>query len=102
MTVSMDPENYEKEALFRISGGFSEASVLEVGCGDGRLTWLIANQARRVVGIDPNEEKIARARQNTPTEIASLITFHAESLEDFAAGLPQGEKFDRALLSWSL
>ena len=102
MTVRNDPENHEDEALFRISGGFAEASVLEIGCGDGRLTWLIASQARRVVGIDPSEEKIARARQNTPTEIASPITFHAQSLEDYAASLPASERFDRALLSWSL
>jgi len=102
MTVRNDPENHEDEALFRISGGFAEASVLEVGCGDGRLTWLIASQARRVVGIDPSEEKIARARQSMPLELEPRIQFYTQSLEDYAASLPASERFDRALLSWSL
>jgi 2-polyprenyl-3-methyl-5-hydroxy-6-metoxy-1,4-benzoquinol methylase len=102
MAAIMDPENFEGEALSHFSGGFAEASVLEVGCGNGRLTWVIADQARRVVGIDPSEEKIARARENIPTEMASRVTFRGEGLEDYAAGLPEGEQFDRALLSWSL
>lgn len=102
MTARMDPENRESEALFRVSGGFLDASVLEVGCGDGRLTWQIAPQASRVVGIDPNEERIARARQDTPANLVSRVQFHAQSLEDYVASIPSSERFDRALLSWSL
>lgn len=102
MAARMDPENRESEALFRTSGGFAGTSVLEIGCGNGRLTWLIAPQARRVVGIDPSEEKIALARQGTPENLASRVQFHAQSLEDYAASLPSSEHFDRAFLSWSL
>jgi 2-polyprenyl-3-methyl-5-hydroxy-6-metoxy-1,4-benzoquinol methylase len=100
--ITMDPENRESEALFRLSGGFADASVLEIGCGDGRLTWQIAPQARRVVGIDPKEERIARARQDTPSNLESRVLFTAQSLEDYAASIPSSERFDRALLSWSL
>jgi SAM-dependent methyltransferase len=36
--------------------------VLDIGCGVGRLTRVIAGRARRVYGIDVSEEMIARAR----------------------------------------
>ena len=102
MTIQLDPDGHEIEALFRLSGSFEGKSVLEVGCGDGRLTWRFAAQAGHVTGIDPSEEKIARARQNIPAGLASRLSFRAQSLEDFIAGHPEPGLFDRALLSWSL
>ena len=102
MAVSMDPEGREVEALFPISGEFTEKSVLEIGCGYGRLTWLIADRAGHVVGIDPNEEKIARAQQNTPASLLPRVEFHAVGLEDYEILHPPGKRFDRAVLSWSL
>jgi 2-polyprenyl-3-methyl-5-hydroxy-6-metoxy-1,4-benzoquinol methylase len=102
MTITSDPENHEFEALSRFSGGFKNQSVLEVGCGNGRLTWGIAAQARQVTGVDPGEEKIARARENTPADLADRIQFHAQTLEAFAGSRSSGERFDLALLSWSL
>jgi ubiquinone/menaquinone biosynthesis C-methylase UbiE len=102
MTIRLDPDEHEIEALFRLSGGFEGKSVLEVGCGDGRLTWRFADQAGHVTGIDPSAEKIARARQNIPAGLAPRLSFYAQSLEDFIGGQPAAGPFDRALLSWSL
>ena len=102
MAIRMDPENREGEALLRVSGGFADASVLEIGCGDGRLTWQIAPQARRLVGIDPSKEKIAKAWQAIPNKLKSQVHFHAQSLEVYAASIPSSERFDCAVLSWSL
>lgn len=39
-------------------------SVLDMGCGLGRLTATLANGTREVVGVDLSPEMIARARQN--------------------------------------
>jgi 2-polyprenyl-6-hydroxyphenyl methylase/3-demethylubiquinone-9 3-methyltransferase len=39
-----------------------EDSVLELGCGYGRVTWEIAVVAKRVVGIDTAAESIVLAR----------------------------------------
>ncbi len=41
-----------------------EGRVLDIGCGEGQLARaLAANKARQVVGIDPHEASIERARQ---------------------------------------
>lgn len=77
---------------------FSGARVLEVGCGDGRLTWLYARQAKSVLGIDPDEEQIAAARGETPPELADRVQFEAGEVED----LSRTATFDVAFLSWSL
>ncbi|WP_026917378.1 class I SAM-dependent methyltransferase [Gordonia shandongensis] len=43
----------------------SRGLVLDVGCGDGRLLERLSTVADRVVGIDPDETAIARARGRT-------------------------------------
>ena len=77
---------------------FSGASVLEVGCGDGRLTWLYAPRAASVCGLDPDEEQIALARSATPPELADRVQFEVGEAED----LSRTAVFDVAFLSWSL
>jgi hypothetical protein len=37
MTINVDPENSETRAVFNLAD-FNGQSVLEIGCGDGRLT----------------------------------------------------------------
>jgi 2-polyprenyl-3-methyl-5-hydroxy-6-metoxy-1,4-benzoquinol methylase len=85
----------------RVLGGtadFSGARVLEVGCGDGRLTWLYAPRAASVLGLDPDEEQIALAQSSTPTNLADRVRFEVGEAED----LSQTAIFDVAFLSWSL
>jgi 2-polyprenyl-3-methyl-5-hydroxy-6-metoxy-1,4-benzoquinol methylase len=72
--------------------------VLEVGCGNGRLTWLYAPRARSVLGIDPDEEQIALARADMPPELADRVQFEVGEAED----LSRTAVFDVAFLSWSL
>ena len=104
-TIQLDPERNEIQALFAIAGDFKGKRVLEIGCGDGRLTWRYAEQAAHVVGIDPGTEAIASAQENTPLSLSSQIEFHALGLEEFAEYWithPGAGRFDLALLSWSL
>ncbi len=71
--------------------------VLEIGVGEGRLTWRYAAQTRRVTGIEPDGERIADALQERPPELpVDLVLSRAEALP-----FPR-ETFDRAVLSWSL
>jgi SAM-dependent methyltransferase len=42
-------------------------TVVDIGCGVGRLTRAIARRADRVVGIDVSEEMLARAKELNPT-----------------------------------
>ena len=51
MAIRGDVAGIEKQYLLDmlpLEGG----RVLEIGCGDGRLTWQYAELADRVVGID--------------------------------------------------
>jgi 2-polyprenyl-3-methyl-5-hydroxy-6-metoxy-1,4-benzoquinol methylase len=79
-------------------GDFDNKRVLEIGCGDGRLTWLYAAQAQSVLGIDPEEEEIAAARSATPPELAERVRFEVGTAED----LSKTAAFEVAFLSWSL
>ena len=99
MSVRTDPEGNETEALFALVdlGG---AEVLEIGCGDGRLTWRYAERAAHVTAIEPFGGSIARAKERL-REAHLPVEFRQANLEDFAADT-DADVFDIALLSWSL
>ena len=92
-----DPEGAEAGVLGQ-TADFTGARVLEVGCGDGRLTWLYAPRAESVLGVDPDEDQIALARSATPPELADRVQFEVGEAED----LSKTAVFDVAFLSWSL
>jgi ubiquinone/menaquinone biosynthesis C-methylase UbiE len=98
MPVRIDPEDTETAALHDYAD-FNGKRVLEIGCGDGRLTWRYADRATHVVAIDPNADDIEIAIEECPAELRDKIEFRAARLEEL--DLP-AEKFDLALLSWSL
>lgn len=100
MTIRTDPENNETRALFDMVD-FNGQHVLEIGCGDGRLTWLYAGKAAQVIAIEPFAESIGRARENLPRELQSRVTFQHVAFGDFAAN-SEPSAFDTAILSWSL
>jgi len=100
MAITPDPENNETRALLDMVD-FSGKQVLEIGCGDGRLTWRYAEKAAHVTAIEPNAEQIALARENIPPQLQGRIDFHADGLEDFAANSAPSV-FDLVILSYSL
>jgi len=100
MTIRIDPENNEARALSAMAN-FSGQHVLEIGCGDGRVTWLYADKAAHVTGIDPSATLIALAKQNVQVRLQGRLEFLDSTLEDFAAGSP-ASAFDIVILSWSL
>lgn len=100
MTIRIDPENNEPRALFNLVD-FNGRRVLEIGCGDGRLTWRYAHKATHVIAIDTFEESIRQAKENTPNDLKSRVEFRHIGFEDFAAA-SKSSTFDIAVLSWSL
>ena len=98
MSIRQDPENSELNTLNDFVGSFSGKRVLEIGCGNGRLTFQYAPQAALVHAIDPSEKKIADARQNIPPELHGRITFQNVGIENY---FPP-KKYDVALMAWSL
>ena len=97
MAHRYDPVDQELEALTRLAGGFAGKRVLEVGCGNGRITRKYAAQAAHVDAIDPNESKIERALE-LASENEAHVHYHALALEAF----PAAEPYDLVILAWSL
>jgi ubiquinone/menaquinone biosynthesis C-methylase UbiE len=73
--------------------------VLEVGAGEGRLTWRFAAETKHVLAIDPDEERIAQARADLPAELTERVRFEVMEAAELDV---EKESFDVALLSWSL
>lgn len=75
------------------------ATVLEIGSGDGRLTFLLAQQAATVVAIDPDAAAIRLARRRARDEGLDNVRFKVAPAQRPGVGR---ERFDTALFSWSL
>lgn len=101
MDIQFDPQARETAALLGLAGPLVGKSVLEIGCGAGRLTWRYAAAAGRVVAIEPSADKIARAIQATPVELRGKVEFQVTDLDQYFRANTQ-ERFDRVILSWSL
>jgi 2-polyprenyl-3-methyl-5-hydroxy-6-metoxy-1,4-benzoquinol methylase len=99
MSILLDLELNETTTLFGLFNDFAGKSVLEIGCGDGRLTWRYAARAARVTAIDPDTGKYAKAIATRPSKMSHVQLMNS-GLEPFAA--QNKEKFDIAILAWSL
>jgi 16S rRNA A1518/A1519 N6-dimethyltransferase RsmA/KsgA/DIM1 with predicted DNA glycosylase/AP lyase activity len=89
-----DPERREVDALLALLP--PQPVVLEVGCGEGRLTLRYSDRARSVLAIDPDEARIAafRAVPPPPNVEVRAIGIDRLALEDQSA--------DVVILAWSL
>jgi ubiquinone/menaquinone biosynthesis C-methylase UbiE len=56
-----DPENLESKFICDMLGP-SAGSILEVGCGDGRLTEEISNVSSSIFALDPDPAALKKAR----------------------------------------
>ena len=98
MTLFRDPEENETRHLHDFVS-LSGKHVLEVGCGEGRLTWRYAHTAGRVAGIDLDPTRLLTAQRECLPELRSKVSFALASSLD----LPfPPEKFELAVLAWSL
>ncbi len=93
-----DPARVELRALRKVVS-FERARILEIGVGDGRLSFQFASEAARVVGIDLSRSVVHEARRATPAGLHDRVDFHCADAEH----LPyRCGTFDIALLGWSL
>ncbi len=98
MTLQKDPERNESKFLHRFAE-FTNRRVLEVGCGEGRLTWQYANATQATIGIDPDPDALRIACVDKPQGLENKATFACAASEY----LPfSKETFDLAILAWSL
>lgn len=98
MAWRFDPEGAEIAALARLApmGGMR---VLELGCGDGRLTFRYAEEAASVLAVDPDTDSIAAATAALPSALAGRVSFAVAGAAEVDAPVAE---FDLALFSWSL
>ncbi len=71
-----------------------DSSVIDVGCGTGRLEFLIANKCKLITGVDLSSKNIRTAKSNPGNKLFSNIQFihsdisklvnHFDSKFDFA------------------
>ena len=94
MAIDEDPEGYEIAALDAIAPSFASRRVVEIGCGDGRLTRHYAHTAASVIAIDPDEEAIAELAADLP-----MVETQAIGVEAFV--LPP-RSVDIVLFAWAL
>ena len=96
--VTKDPEQNEPKHLNKLVD-FAEKRVLEIGAGEGRLTWRYASASSLTVGIDPDKNALRVASIDRPSNLTDKAHFakaHAE-YTPFSK-----ETFDIAILAWSL
>jgi 16S rRNA A1518/A1519 N6-dimethyltransferase RsmA/KsgA/DIM1 with predicted DNA glycosylase/AP lyase activity len=94
MAIIEDPEQHEAQALARMVPSFAGRDVLEIGCGDGRLTRKYARAAAHVIAIDTDVEDIDQLRRELPFVDARPVGIHDLALPPHSV--------DVAIFAWSL
>ena len=97
MTVQKDPERNETKYLHRFAD-FAQKRVLEIGCGEGRLTWQYARETHSTIAIDLEADSLRVATIDRPSDLELKAHFALAKSEQ----LPfSKETFDMAILAWS-
>lgn len=98
LSFTIDPQAVETRIINGLVD-FDGLRVLEVGCGEGRMTWRFAKKASSVLAVDVNEAKIEAAKRATPEDLRAKVRFEAT---DITLTQLHGDLFDAAVLSYSL
>jgi 2-polyprenyl-3-methyl-5-hydroxy-6-metoxy-1,4-benzoquinol methylase len=94
----VDTEGAHLAAILR-AADFRGQRVLEVGSGEGRLTWGFASHAAFVLAFDPVEGDVATARAECTEELREKVRFEVARAEEI--DVPP-HSVDLVFFSWSL
>jgi ubiquinone/menaquinone biosynthesis C-methylase UbiE len=97
VTFQKDPEQNETKYLHKFVD-FADKRVLEIGCGEGRLTWRYARSTAHVTGIDSDRDSLRVATIDRPSDLAKKVHFANAQAEHLP--FPK-ETFDLAIFAWS-
>jgi SAM-dependent methyltransferase len=76
------------------------STVIDVGCGTGRLAFSLSRFTEKVVGIDPSLRNIQRARRNLSRNPHPGISFEHKTVRDLLAD--GTSRFNYAVLTYVL
>lgn len=86
-------DELEQQLLFELLGSVADKTLLDVGCGDGRLASKLSRRGAAVTGLDADPMMIAAAHRRSEIEDTRL-----RLVEGLAERLPfDDESFDSAL-----
>lgn len=98
MHQQRDPEQTEIRML-RDFADLEGKHILEIGSGDGRLTWRYARFAGRVTALETNAAVVAQAKKLRPADLEAKVALICSQAEQ----LPFSKQtFDGAIFAWSL
>jgi len=69
-----------RKTLLRLGAQESDA-VLDIGCGNGEYTFILAQNAKHAIGVDPDNKLVRSARQNYQRNNISFQIGRGESLD---------------------
>ena len=98
MTLRVDPEKNEVRALKEMTE-WRGKRVLEIGCGDGRLTRRLANLGAQIEAVDPDRKLITLAQRQLPERYADRVKFRVGTAENMKS---PPRSFDIVVFAWSL
>jgi ubiquinone/menaquinone biosynthesis C-methylase UbiE len=99
MALIIDPAKDEIHAL-RSAVHWRGKHVIEIGCGDGRLSLRLASLGlKQLEALDPDTKLIRTARKNLREKYAERIHYKAGSAENLKYPT---STFDIAVFSWVL
>jgi putative AdoMet-dependent methyltransferase len=82
----MAAREYDGTEWARELGLTEQTTVLDLGCGDGRILLAIASSIHRGIGIDVSEHQIAAARRNAEAAQVSNVEFIQSDFRHFDIG----------------
>ena len=98
MTTQKDADRNEIKFLRKFVD-LTDKRVLEIGCGEGRLTWQYASETRSTIAVDIDRDSLRVACVDRSSDLEDKIHFSCSTSEY----LPfSKERFDIAILAWSL
>ena len=98
MVLRIDPEKNEIHALKTMTD-WRNKRVIEIGCGNGRLTRRLAHLGAQIEAIDPDRKLIATAKKDLPARLSDRIRFKVGSALDLK--YPK-QTFAIVVFSWVL
>jgi SAM-dependent methyltransferase len=91
-----------QDRVFRQIGNLisDQSSVLDVGCGTGRLAFQLADKCTRIDGVDLSRRNVEIARQKLAKRPSGVIAFHHADILHFLKG--SGREYDYSVLTYVL